>query len=69
MPAAWDINPAGDPWTVLTQQNEGHADTVPTRGYTNMFLLPKPVPALTGGGLARSGGAGRRGGPGVPVQP
>jgi hypothetical protein len=62
-PRIWDQNPAADPYTVLTQHNEGQAETPPTRGYTNLFLLPRPVPAGSAGGLARSvavlGGAGR----------
>jgi hypothetical protein len=62
-PAAWDANPQGDPWTVLTTHDEGQADTVPTRGYTNVFVLPKPIAAQTGGGFARTvalaGGVGR----------
>ncbi|HEY0712738.1 MAG TPA: galactose oxidase-like domain-containing protein, partial [Polyangia bacterium] len=62
-PKVWDANPSADPYTVLTQHAEGHAETPPSRGYTNLMLLPKPVPALNGGGLARSvaasGGAGR----------
>ena len=55
-PAAWDLNPAGDPWTVLTQHAEAPYgdETTPTRGYTNLFLLPKPLPAANGGGLART---------------
>src|SRR5204863_2054670 len=48
-PAIWDANQAADPWTVLTTHAEGNPDTVPTRGYTNLFLLPKPIPALNGG--------------------
>ena len=62
-PAAWDAAPNGDPWTVLTTHAEGQADTVPSRGYTNLFVLPKPIAAATGGGFARtvalSGGVGR----------
>ena len=48
---------------MLTTHAEGQPDTVPTRGYTNLFLLPKPIPALNGGGFARtvalSGGVGK----------
>jgi hypothetical protein len=63
-PSVWDANPNANPYTVLTQHTEGNSQISPTRGYTNLFLLPKPVPAGTaGGGLARSvvaeGGFGR----------
>ena len=44
-PAVWDANHAADPWTVLTQHEEGDIATTPTRGYPNIFLLPQPVPA------------------------
>jgi hypothetical protein len=62
-PAIWDANPNANPYTVLTQHEEGSTETPPTRGYTNLFLLPRPVPALNGNGLARSvalaGGVGK----------
>lgn len=62
-PKILDANPAADPFTVLTQHTEGNAETPPTRGYTNLFVLPKPVPASSAGGFARSvavaGGVGR----------
>src|SRR5439155_5840230 len=44
-PKVWDANPGADPYTVLTQHEEGSPETPPTRGYTNVFVLPKPVPA------------------------
>jgi hypothetical protein len=53
-PAIWDANHAADPFTVLTQHSEGQAQTPPTRGYTNLLLLPKPVPAGSANGFARS---------------
>jgi hypothetical protein len=55
-PKVWDLNPSADPFTVLTQHEEGQAETPPTRGYTNVFVLPRPVPAGSAGGLARSVG-------------
>ncbi|HEY0707414.1 MAG TPA: galactose oxidase early set domain-containing protein, partial [Polyangia bacterium] len=62
-PKVWDANNNADPYTVLTQHNEGNGETPPTRGYTNLMLLPKPVAAANAGGLARSvavsAGAGR----------
>jgi hypothetical protein len=62
-PAIWDANHSADPYTVLTNHSEGQPETPPTRGYTNLLLLPKPVPAGSVGGLARSvavaGGVGK----------
>jgi hypothetical protein len=62
-PRIWDANASANPFSVLTQHENGDADTPPTRGYTNLFLLPRPVNAASGGGFARtvamSGGAGR----------
>jgi hypothetical protein len=54
-PAAWDADPSGDPYTVLSQ-----ADDIPGtinqagRAYTHVYLLPKPVPAARGQGAART---------------
>jgi len=54
-PKIWDADHEANPFTVLTQQTD-----VPTdyhaggRGYVNLFLLPRPVPAAQGGDLARS---------------
>jgi hypothetical protein len=54
-PAAWDANPSGDPYAVLSQ-----ADDIPGaingagRAYTHVYLLPKPVPAARGDGVART---------------
>jgi hypothetical protein len=54
-PAIWDADPKANPYTVLTQHNEVSAVlNQPGRAYTHVFLLPKPVPAAKGGGLARS---------------
>ncbi|MBC8133870.1 MAG: hypothetical protein H7X95_12875, partial [Deltaproteobacteria bacterium] len=54
-PKIWDANPQADPYTVLTQHTEGSSETPPARSYTNMFVLPRPVPAASaGGGFARS---------------
>jgi fibronectin type 3 domain-containing protein len=64
-PAAWDANHNTYPYAVLTQHSGSglSADLPPTRGYSNMFLLPKPVPAGSAGSFARSvaiyGGVGR----------
>ena len=62
-PKIWDANPSANPFSVLTQHENGDADTPPTRGYTNLFLLPRPVNAASAGGFARtvalSGGTGR----------
>jgi hypothetical protein len=35
---------ASNPYTVLTQHEQGSSQTTPTRGYTNLFLLPNPCP-------------------------
>ncbi|MDP9002282.1 MAG: hypothetical protein M3O46_19495, partial [Myxococcota bacterium] len=53
-PKIWDADPTADPYSVLTQHSEGQADLSPVRSYTEMFLLPKPIPAGLAGGLARS---------------
>ncbi|HKP98266.1 MAG TPA: galactose oxidase-like domain-containing protein [Fibrobacteria bacterium] len=42
-----------NPWNVPVQHEEGNPDMPPTRGYTNLFLLPAPVPAASAGGIAR----------------
>src|SRR4029079_14495129 len=53
---AWDANHNTYPYSVLTQHaTSGLRGTLPpTRGYSNMALLPKPVPAGSAGGFARS---------------
>ena len=54
-PKVWDADHKANPFTVLTQHSE-----FPTnyhsggRGFVNLFLLPKPVPAASGGGLERA---------------
>ncbi len=54
-PAAWDANPKADPYTVLSQPADiPAAINSAGRAYTHVFLLPKPVPAAKGGGLART---------------
>jgi cytochrome c peroxidase len=54
-PAVWDADPNADPYTVLTQpQDIPAAINTAGRAYTHVFLLPKPVPASKGGGLART---------------
>ena len=57
------FDPSTGAYSVLTQHESGDADTPPTRGYSNLHLLPKPVPAGSAGGFARSvaisGGVGR----------
>ncbi len=54
-PAAWDANPKADPYTVLSQPADiPSAINQGGRAYTHVFLLPKPVPAGKGGGLART---------------
>jgi hypothetical protein len=62
-PKIWDANHAADPYTVLTDHDQGQAETPPTRGYTNLFVLPKSVPAANANGFARSvalaGGVGK----------
>jgi hypothetical protein len=54
-PAAWDADPNGDPYTVLSQPSDipGTINQA-GRAYTHVFLLPKPVPAARGGGWART---------------
>lgn len=54
-PAIWDADPKADPFTVLSQPND-IPDTINAAGraYTHVFLLPKPIPAAKGGGLART---------------
>ncbi len=42
-----------DPWNVIVQHEEGNPDMAPTRGYTNLFLLPQPVSAAMAGGIDR----------------
>ena len=64
-PKVWDANHSANPYTVLLQHGTGspQGDLPPTRGYSNVFVLPKPVPAGLGNGFARtvaiSGGVGR----------
>ncbi len=62
-PKVWDANNANNPYAVTTQHEEGSADLPPSRGYTNLFYLPKAVPAGNANGLARqiavSGGPGK----------
>jgi Domain of unknown function (DUF1929) len=64
-PAVWDANHNTNPYSVLMQHTTSFpaGDLPPTRGYSNMFLLPKPVPAGNANGWARSvaifGGRGR----------
>lgn len=55
-PAVWDADPNADPYTVLSQPDDipGVINTA-GRAYTHVFLLPEPVPAAKGGGLARTG--------------
>ncbi len=54
-PAAWDADPKADPYTVLSQPGDiPAAINSAGRGFTHVFLLPKPVPAAKGGGLART---------------
>jgi hypothetical protein len=68
-PAVWDADPNADPYTVLTQpQDIPAAINTAGRAYTHVFLLPKPVPASKGGGLARTV-AHRQRGRHVAVQP
>jgi cytochrome c peroxidase len=54
-PAVWDADPNADPYTVLSQPGDipGTINQA-GRAYTHVFLLPKPVPAARGGGLART---------------
>src|SRR5262249_43891905 len=65
-PAAWDGNSHNtNPYTVLSQHpSSGLPTALPaTRRYSNLGLVPKPVPAGDAGGFARSvliyGGKGR----------
>ncbi len=64
-PTIWDANHNANPYTVLVQHGTAapQGDLPPTRGYSNVFVLPKPVPAGNGNGFARtvaiSGGVGR----------
>ncbi len=54
-PAVWDADPKADPFTVLSQPGDiPAAINAAGRAYTHVFLLPKPVPAAKGGGLART---------------
>ena len=68
---AWDANHNTYPYSVLTQHATTglRADLPPTRGYSNMVLLPKPVPAGQRGRLRPLGAHLRRRGPGGAVQP
>jgi cytochrome c peroxidase len=54
-PAVWDADASADPYTVLSQPGDipGTINQA-GRAYTHVFLLPKPVPAARGGGLART---------------
>lgn len=54
-PAIWDADPSADPYTVLSQPDDipGAINTA-GRAYTHVFLLPEPVPAAKGAGLART---------------
>jgi cytochrome c peroxidase len=54
-PAIWDADPSADPYTVLSQAGDipGPINQA-GRAYTHVFVLPKPVPAISGGGLART---------------
>jgi hypothetical protein len=54
-PAVWDADPKADPYTVLSQRADIPATiNAAGRAYTHVFLLPKPIPAAKGGGLART---------------
>jgi|GEM_PF-1253705 len=54
-PAVWDADPKADPYTVLSQPADIPATiNAAGRAYTHVFLLPKPIPAANGGGLART---------------
>jgi cytochrome c peroxidase len=54
-PAIWDADQNADPYTVLTQpQDIPAAINTAGRAYTHVFLLPEPVPAAKGDGLART---------------
>jgi hypothetical protein len=54
-PAIWDQDAKADPYAVLSQPGDipGTLNQA-GRAYTHVFLLPKPVPAAKGGGLART---------------
>jgi cytochrome c peroxidase len=54
-PAVWDADPNADPYTVLSQPDDiPGVINAAGRAYTHVFLLPEPVPAARGGGLART---------------
>ncbi len=54
-PSVWDADPNADPYTVLAQPGDiSGTINQAGRAYTHVFLLPKPVPAANGRGLARS---------------
>ena len=54
-PAVFDRDPTADPYTVLTQASDVPGTiNAAGRAYTHFYLLPKPVPAGKGGGLART---------------
>ncbi len=54
-PSIWDADPSADPYTVLSQPSDIPATLNQAgRAYTHVFLLPKPVPAAKGKGLART---------------
>ncbi len=51
----WDADHQADPYVVLTQHSEVPEDYHSGgRGYVNLFVLPKPVPAGAAGPFARS---------------
>ncbi len=70
-PAAWDLNPAGDPWTVLTQ----HAEAAVRRRDHTHPRLHQPVPVAQAPARRQRWWPGPQRGPdggpgqGVPVQP
>ncbi len=54
-PAVWDADHNADPYTVLSQPGDiPAAINTAGRAFTHVFLLPKPVPAAKGGGVART---------------
>lgn len=54
-PAVFDRDPTADPYTVLSQPADiSGTINAAGRAYTHFYLLPKPVPAGKGGGLART---------------
>jgi hypothetical protein len=54
-PTIFDNDPTADPFTVLTQHTDtSEAINTAGRAYTHFYLLPKPVPAAKGGGMART---------------